>query len=33
VLDELVTVLRGGRPQYVIAAEDRAARGDFSAEV
>jgi TRAP-type C4-dicarboxylate transport system permease small subunit len=33
VLDELVTVLRGGRPQYVIAAEERAARGDFSAEV
>jgi TRAP-type C4-dicarboxylate transport system permease small subunit len=33
VLDEWVTVLRGGRPSYVIAAEDRAARGDFSAEV
>ncbi|MBP0493065.1 TRAP transporter small permease [Pararoseomonas indoligenes] len=33
VLDELATVLRGGRPNYVIAAEDRAARGDFSAEV
>ncbi|MBB5695570.1 TRAP transporter small permease [Muricoccus pecuniae] len=33
VLDELVTVLRGGRPHYVIAAEERAARGDFSAEV
>ena len=33
VLDELVTVLRGGRPNYVTAAEERAARGDFSAEV
>lgn len=33
VVDELVTVLRGGRPNYVIAAEERAARGDFSAEV
>jgi TRAP-type C4-dicarboxylate transport system permease small subunit len=33
VLDELATVLRGGRPGYVIAAEERAARGDFSAEV
>jgi TRAP-type C4-dicarboxylate transport system permease small subunit len=33
VLDELATVLRGGRPNYVIAAEERAARGDFSAEV
>jgi len=33
VLDELVTVLRGRRPNYVIAAEERAARGDFSAEV
>ena len=33
ILDELATVLRGGRPNYVIAAEERAARGDFSAEV
>ncbi len=33
VLDELVTVLGGARPNYVIAAEERAARGDFSAEV
>ncbi len=33
VLDELVTVLRGNRPNYVLAAEERAARGDFSAEV
>lgn len=33
ILDELVTVLRGARPTYVTAAEERAARGDFSAEV
>ncbi|WP_159350092.1 TRAP transporter small permease [Roseomonas harenae] len=33
VLDELATVLRGERPSYVVAAEERTARGDFSAEV
>ncbi|WP_187830400.1 TRAP transporter small permease [Siccirubricoccus phaeus] len=33
VLDELVTVLRGQKPGYVVAAEERAAAGDFSAEV
>ncbi|MFZ6761791.1 MULTISPECIES: TRAP transporter small permease [Acetobacterales] len=33
VLDELVTVLRGNTPAYVVAAMERAARGDFSAEV
>ncbi len=33
ILDELATVLRGARPSYVTAAEERAARGDFSAEV
>ena len=33
VLDELATVLRGGRPAYAVAAEQRAAAGDFSAEV
>jgi TRAP-type C4-dicarboxylate transport system permease small subunit len=33
VLDELATVIRGEKPSYVVAAEDRAARGDFSAEV
>nr|WP_302474294.1 TRAP transporter small permease [Roseococcus sp. MDT2-1-1] len=32
VLDELVSVLMGQRPGYVVAAEERAARGDFSAE-
>lgn len=33
ILDELATVLRGEKPSYVRAAEERAARGDFSAEV
>lgn len=33
ILDELATVLRGGKPGYVAAAEARAAAGDFSAEV
>ena len=32
ILDELVTVLRGEKPSYIRAAEERAARGDFSAE-
>jgi TRAP-type C4-dicarboxylate transport system permease small subunit len=34
ILDELFTVLvLRAKPAYVVAAEDRAARGDFSAEV
>ena len=33
VLDELVIVLRGNRPSYVVAVEERHAKGDFSAEV
>ncbi|MBV1795577.1 TRAP transporter small permease [Siccirubricoccus sp. G192] len=33
ILDELVTVLRGAKPSYVVAAEERAASGDFSAEL
>jgi TRAP-type C4-dicarboxylate transport system permease small subunit len=33
VVDEFVAVLRGERPAYVVAAEARAAAGDFSAEV
>jgi TRAP-type C4-dicarboxylate transport system permease small subunit len=33
VLDELVRVLLGHKPAYVAAAEERAARGDFSAEI
>ena len=32
-VEELVTVLRGGRPAYVIAVEERHARGDFSEDV
>nr|WP_245215651.1 TRAP transporter small permease [Pararoseomonas baculiformis] len=32
VLEELVTVLRGGTPSYVLAAQARAARGDYSVE-
>lgn len=30
VLDELVTVLRGGKPAYQLADEERQAKGDFS---
>ncbi len=33
ILDELVIVLSRRKPTYVIAAEERAAAGDFSAEV
>ena len=33
VVDELVLVLRGGRPTYVVLAEERHAQGDFSSEV
>jgi TRAP-type C4-dicarboxylate transport system permease small subunit len=33
IVDELAAVLRGARPSYVLAAEARAASGDFSAEV
>lgn len=33
VLDEWVTVLRGDRPRYVVAVEERHARGDFSEDV
>ena len=33
VVDELVIVLRGGRPSYVVAVEERHAKGDFSSEV
>lgn len=33
VLDEMVLVLRGARPSYVIAVEERHAHGDFSSEV
>jgi len=33
IIDEFVTLLLGQKPSYVRAAEERAARGDFSAEV
>ena len=33
VVDELVTVLKGGRPAYEVAIEERHARGDFSEDV
>jgi TRAP-type C4-dicarboxylate transport system permease small subunit len=33
VLDELVIVLRGRRPSYVVAVEERHAHGDFSSDV
>lgn len=33
IVDEFVAVLRGGRPSYVTAVEQRHAHGDFSADV
>jgi TRAP-type C4-dicarboxylate transport system permease small subunit len=33
VVDELVIVLRGMRPTYVTAVEERHARGDFSEDI
>jgi TRAP-type C4-dicarboxylate transport system permease small subunit len=33
VVDELVIVVRGGKPTYVVAVEERHARGDFSSDV
>ena len=33
ILDELARLIAGLKPAYVAAAEERAARGDFSAEV
>ena len=33
VLDEFIIVLRGGRPTYVTAVEERHAQGDFSSDV
>jgi len=33
VLDELVIVLRGGKPTYVRLVEERHARGDFSEDI
>jgi TRAP-type C4-dicarboxylate transport system permease small subunit len=33
VLDEAVIVVRGGLPTYVIAVQERHARGDFSSDI
>jgi TRAP-type C4-dicarboxylate transport system permease small subunit len=33
LVDELAIVLRGGRPTYVVAVEERHAHGDFSSDV
>jgi TRAP-type C4-dicarboxylate transport system permease small subunit len=33
VLDELVAVLRGRRPAYQVAVEERHARGDFTEDI
>jgi hypothetical protein len=33
VVDECVTVLRGGKPSYLARVEERHARGDFSEEL
>jgi TRAP-type C4-dicarboxylate transport system permease small subunit len=33
VLDELLIVLRGGKPTYQVAIEERHAKGDFSADI
>jgi TRAP-type C4-dicarboxylate transport system permease small subunit len=33
VVDELVIVLRGNKPSYVVAVEERHAKGDFSSDV
>ena len=33
VLDEFITVLRGHKPHYQVAVEERHARGDFSSDV
>lgn len=33
VVDELIIVLRGGKPSFVVAVEERHAKGDFSSDV
>ncbi|WP_395685660.1 TRAP transporter small permease [Caenimonas koreensis] len=33
LVDELIIVLRGGKPSYVVAVEERHAKGDFSSDV
>lgn len=33
LVDELIIVLRGGKPSFVVAVEERHAKGDFSSDV
>ena len=33
LIDELVTVIQGGKPSYQRAVEERHAKGDFSSEI
>jgi TRAP-type C4-dicarboxylate transport system permease small subunit len=33
VVDEFITVLRGRKPNYQLAVEERHARGDFSSDI
>jgi TRAP-type C4-dicarboxylate transport system permease small subunit len=33
VLDEMVLVVRGARPTYVVSVEERHAHGDFSSDI
>jgi TRAP-type C4-dicarboxylate transport system permease small subunit len=33
IVEELISVVRGQRPSYVVAAEERHARGDFSEDI
>lgn len=33
MVDELIIVLRGGKPSFVVAVEERHAKGDFSSDV
>jgi TRAP-type C4-dicarboxylate transport system permease small subunit len=33
LVDELITVARGGKPSYQVAVEERHARGDFSSDI
>jgi TRAP-type C4-dicarboxylate transport system permease small subunit len=33
IIDELVTVLRGRRPSYQVAVDERHARGDFTEDI
>jgi hypothetical protein len=33
MIDELVTVVQGGKPSYQRAVEERHAKGDFSSDI